>query len=147
MISCRVQDLGDFDVRVVDRKIGNFYAVLVASSALLQEGYIIPAQAIIDDIERVINDKKIDLPTTTDNLRLAAESGNVDLISLLNALGARVSYGGPFHLHECVLAVFSGRLTEDEMLEWDKADSRRDHSVSQWMGEWDMNREIAGNGG
>lgn len=72
-VSCHVQELGDSDVWVVDRKTGSCYGVLVAGSAMLHEGYIIPAQEVIDDIERVNNDKTIDPPTTTDNLRLAAE--------------------------------------------------------------------------
>jgi len=73
----------------VNTGTGDIYDVLVAWSAILQEGYIIPVKDVIDDVRCVTGAESIELPTRNDALRVASQFGNTKLIKSLIVEGAQ----------------------------------------------------------
>ena len=67
------------------------YGVLVAGSAMLQEGYVIPIRDIFDDIQKSTKARELRLPTMNDALCLASRFGNVDLVKSLLAAGVDIN--------------------------------------------------------
>lgn len=57
----------------------------------MQEGYVIPACDIIDDIRRSTKARELRVPTMNDVLCLASRYGNVDLVKSLIAAGVVVN--------------------------------------------------------
>ena len=84
-------DSGDSGAWVADATTGDVYGVLVAGSAIMQEGYVIPACDIIDDIRRSTKARELRVPTMNDVLCLASRYGNVDLVKSLIAAGVVVN--------------------------------------------------------
>ncbi len=68
----------------------DIYGVLVAWSAILQEGYIIPAKDVIDDVRCVTGAESIELPTLNDALWVASQFGNIKLVNSLIVKGAQL---------------------------------------------------------
>lgn len=58
---------------------------------MMQEGYVIPACEVIDDIRRSTKAGELRVPTMNDTLCLASRYGNVDLVKSLLAAGAVVN--------------------------------------------------------
>lgn len=84
-------DSGDSGAWVVDAATGDIYGVLVAGSAVMQEGYVIPACDVIDDIQRSTQARELRVPTMNDVLILASRYGNVDLVKSLLAAGVIIN--------------------------------------------------------
>ena len=84
-------DSGDSGAWVVDATTGDIYGVLVAGSAMMQEGYVIPACDIIDDIRRSTKARELRVPTMNDVLCLASRYGNLDLVKSLIAAGVVIN--------------------------------------------------------
>ena len=82
---------GDSGAWVVDVTTGDIYGVLVAGSAMIQEGYVIPACDIIDDIRRSTKARELRVPTMNDVLCLASRYGNLDLVKSLIAAGVVIN--------------------------------------------------------
>lgn len=57
----------------------------------MQEGYVIPAYEIIDDIRKSTKARELRLPTMNDVLGLASRYGNVDLVKSLIATGVVIN--------------------------------------------------------
>ena len=73
----------------MDAASGDIYGTLVASSAIMQEGYVISAIETGIDIKRVTNVGVLKLPSVDDALRLAFQYGNNDTAASLIAAGAQ----------------------------------------------------------
>ena len=84
-------DSGDSGAWVVDAATGDIYGVLVAGSAMIQEGFVIPAYDIIDDIQRSTKARELRVPSMNDYLCLASRYGNVDLVKSLLAAGVVIN--------------------------------------------------------
>ena len=82
---------GDSGAWVIDATTGDIYGVLVARSAMMQEGYVIPACDIIDDIRRSTKARELRVPTMNDVLCLASRYGNLDLVKSLIAVGVVIN--------------------------------------------------------
>ena len=76
---------------MVDASTGDIYGVLVAGSVMMQEGYIIPACDIIDDIRRSTKARELRVPTMNDVLCLASRYGNLALVTSLIAAGVVIN--------------------------------------------------------
>lgn len=57
-----ISDTGDSGAWVVDAMTGDLYGVIVAASAVMQEGYLIPAREIKNDIQRATGVSTVELP-------------------------------------------------------------------------------------
>ena len=84
----RLTEPGDSGSFVVDAKSGDIYGMLIAGSVMMQEGYLIPARAIFDDIKRVGRKREVRLPTLHEVLRLATQIGTQSIVDSLRAAGA-----------------------------------------------------------
>ena len=76
---------------MVDAFTGDIYGVLVAGSAIMQEGYLIPACDVTDDILKSTKSHELRVPTMNDALCLASQYGNVDLVKSLITAGVVVN--------------------------------------------------------
>ena len=76
---------------MVDAATGDIYGVLVAGSSVMQGGYVIPANDIINHIWRFTKARELRMPKMAHILCSASRYGNVELVKSMVASGVAVN--------------------------------------------------------